>query len=71
MASPCIFFCRCAHCQGFSEGALDSTAKIELDFLAQTIKYVCPLCKKESSMSIMTSNKNAELRPLPKMAILR
>jgi len=65
-----LFICKCSVCEAITEGDLESMSRIELDFAAQIIRFVCPKCKKESEMSILTSNKLRD-RPLPGMCITR
>lgn len=67
---PTLFICRCPKCQSVTEDSLDSLARIELDFIDQEIRFVCPKCKKESKMSLLTSNKLRD-RALPKIATMR
>jgi hypothetical protein len=65
-----LFICRCAVCSAVTEGQLESMSRIELDFIDQTIRFVCPECKKESEMSILTSNKKKSA-PYPSMIVTR
>ena len=66
-----LFICRCPICDSVTEGDLgDSLSRIELDFIDQEIRFVCPSCKKESKMSLLTSNK-LSARPLPGIKTMR
>ena len=65
-----IFMCKCAHCRRVSEGDIESTTHLELDFVDMVIRFVCPHCKKVSEMSIMTQNK-LKSSPLPKLRTMR
>ena len=65
-----LFICKCSVCEAVTEGDLDGMSRIELDFSTQVIRFVCPKCKKESEMSILTSNKLKD-RPLPGLRLAR
>lgn len=65
-----LFICRCPHCSCVTEGGTDSASRIELDFVEQEIRFVCPQCKRESKMSLLTSNK-LKSKPLPGTSIMR
>lgn len=66
-----IFIFRCSKCQGVTEGDLmQSLSRVEFDFLEQEIRFVCPLCKKDSVMSLVTSNK-LKSKPLPAIVTMR
>jgi hypothetical protein len=61
-----LFICRCQKCEKVTEAGIDSISRIELDFVDQTIRFVCSECKKESEMSLLTANKRKSV-PYPKM----
>jgi len=65
-----LFLCKCAHCGKANEAELSHLARVELDFQDQVIRYICPECKRQSEMSLLTSNKLNE-KPLPKMITMR
>jgi len=65
-----LFICRCPHCNRVTEGGVDNASRIELDFIEQEIRFVCPECKRESKMSLLTSNK-MKSRPLPGIVVMR
>jgi hypothetical protein len=45
-------------------------SRLEFDFVDMEIRFVCPKCKKESTMSLLTANKMRD-RALPKIASMR
>lgn len=65
-----MFICRCPQCNAITEAGTESSPRLEFDFVELEIRFVCPECKKESRMSILTSNK-LKSRPLPKTVIMR
>lgn len=65
-----IFIFRCSQCLSLSEGDLNSLSRVEFDFVEQEIRFVCPICKKDSVMNLVTSNK-LKNRPLPKTITMR
>ena len=65
-----IFIFRCSKCQGLSEGDLESLSRLEFDFVDQEIRFVCPICRKDSSMSLLTSYK-LKSKPLPGIITMR
>ena len=65
-----LFICRCSACKAVIEAGDDSPPRVEFDFDEQEIRFVCPRCKQESKMSLMTSNK-LKSRPLPKSVFMR
>lgn len=65
-----IFIFRCSKCQAISEGDLESISRVEFDFVQQEIRFVCPHCKKDSVMSVLTSNK-LKSKPLPGIVTMR
>jgi len=65
-----IFLCRCAKCESIYNGNIDDNARIEIDFVEQEIRFVCPQCKKENKISILTTNKK-NAAPLPRINIMR
>ena len=67
---PNLFICRCPKCHAVTEDAMESLSRIEFDFEDQEIRFVCPICKSESKMSILTSNKIKD-KALPKIATMR
>ncbi len=67
---PSLFICRCPKCGAVTEEGIDSMSRIEFDFVDSEIRFVCPECKKESKMSLLTSNK-LKSKPLPSIATMR
>lgn len=66
-----FFICKCAVCEAVTEGDLEgSQSRLEFDFIDQIIRFVCPKCKKENEMSLLTSNKLRD-RALPGMRLMR
>lgn len=65
-----IFIFRCGRCQALSEGDLESLSRVEFDFVEQEIRFVCPICRKDSVMSLLTANK-LKSKPLPKTITMR
>ncbi len=65
-----MVICRCPVCNSVTDYATDPMSRIEFDFVDQEIRFVCPKCKKESKMSLLTANKIKD-RPLPKMITMR
>jgi len=65
-----LFICRCPKCGAVTEAGKDNSPRLEFDFDEQEIRFVCPECKKESKMSILTNNK-LNSKPLPKTVFMK
>lgn len=65
-----LFICKCSKCKAVVEARLEDLSRVELDFVDQVIRFICPECKHQSEMSILTSNKLKD-RALPAMRLTR
>jgi len=64
-----LIVCKCT-CGAITEHKEDDPPRMEFDFLHQEVRYVCPSCRKECTMSIVTANKLTK-QPLPSMRFAR
>jgi hypothetical protein len=65
-----LFICICAKCDAVVEARLEDLSRVELDFREQVIRFICPECKKQNEMSLLTSNKLRD-RALPGTRVAR
>ena len=65
-----VLACKCKGC-GKIHMNQDDDLTIELDFIEERIRFICPGCKTNNEMSLESKKLRNERQPLPTTVIMR
>jgi len=65
-----VIACKCKGCGTIHMNA-DTELTVELDFIDEKIRFVCPSCKTENCMDFESTAKRNKRQPLPSMSFVR